>query len=524
MRLYSLDARVGRRERRLYPWFDPPDPESPEEYYGWRWDPANREWVPTRTEPEKIQIEIQKPPKPAEPPRPAQPLDVPGWYWNGREKEWKEVPIPKQFKYTEADRPSKPDFVPRPEQGLVQEGWYWNGRTGRWDEAEMPVEIQYVERARPPEPPGWPSRDQPAEVLGWRYSFMYEVWEKIPMPRVPVEVRKQRPPAPVYPPGQYRPSEVLGWRYSDPDQDWVTMAMPIIEVDVTPERPPKPAIEPRPAGAERVYGWYWNKEVKEWLEVVLAKRVIETELPLTLPPGITEAKVRTVMSMTEQYEIFYANLKALGMTDTEAKRIGSAMVDGFWRMGKSGVQKMHAKEFQESIKDIAGIARDRVELIQVGAMVVVVGIVIGAMIGTILRRLTLPDQDYFRLTGGVSTYLIGPDNWEYSRCIGTSASGRRYYSACGGIGTTYVRHFRGHGVGQMDTIDFPGGFLEQGYKLPYYVKYLWSHWDLSYVGMLQSVGKDFYVLKEGKRFATVEGGVADIAPYDEWCPDFRFYL
>ena len=524
MRLYRLIARYGKRKRRMYPWFDPPDPAEPAEYYGWLWDPTKREWIKSEVETIKIELKLPTHPKPKYPPRKEQSLDVPGWYWDGREKEWKEVPIPEQLEYIEKERPPEPDFLPRPEQGLVEEGWYWNGRKGMWVEAEMPIETQYVERERPPEPEGVPTRDQPAEVLGWRYSFIYEVWEKIPMPRVPVQVRKQRPTKPVYPPGPYRPSEVLGWEYSDMYQSWQKVEMPYDVVDVTPERPPKPKIEP---GIERpaiVEGWSWDEIKEEWFATTIYSEPVELEDLPTFSPGITQEAVNNVLPPSEQYKVFYDNLIAMGLTQTEAKRIGGSMVDGFWKMTRPVATKIRAAEYAKSLTPAARAISDQIEFLGVSAALIALSAIVGAMVGTIARRVTLPDEEYYVLSGGIMTYLIGPDNWEYSRYIGRSAKGREYYSACGGIGTSYVRHFRGHGIGEEDTLDFPGGFLEQGYKVPYYVKYVWQSWRLEYVGMLESVGNDFYVLKEGKGFVPAVGGIPEIAPYEEWCPEFRFYL
>lgn len=524
MRLYSLDQRVGKRERRLYPWFDPPEAEAPRRYSGWVWDPAQSKWLKKSEDRIKIKVKTPAYPEPDYTPREAQDLYAPGWYWDGRAGIWKEVPIPSEFEYVEDPRPLEPDFLPRPAQGLTADGWKWNGRAGVWQEAAMPLEPKLIQPEHPPEPSEWPSRRQPAEVPGWRYSFMYMVWEKTPMPRIKVWVPKKRPPKPVYIPGPAKPSEVKGWRYSEIYEVWEKADMPVRKIDVTPKRGPKPTLEPGPARSFKVEGWKWSRKTNRWIATIIYSETLDFTPPTSLPPGVTQEAVNMVFPASEQYKVFYDNLIAMGLTPTEARRIGGSMVDGFWQMTRSTAEKVRAEQFYRSLYPDAVAVNDMIEKIGVYGALIALSAIIGAVMGDILRRVILPDEEIFRISGGIITYLLGPENWSYSRQIGTSVTGRQYFSSCEGIGTTYVRHFRGHGIGQSDTIDFPGGFVETGYKVPYFVKYTWDHWDLSYVGMLSTSGAFDYVLKVGHDFTGEIYRHAEIVPEDEWCPNFTFYL
>lgn len=508
----------------MYPWFDAPAADAPMEYYGWVWDPAKREWTPKDEEPVKVEIKLPKFPKPKYPPRTAQALDEPGWYWDGRDGVWKEVTIPKQIEYVKEERPPEPDFYPRPEQGFIEEGWYWNGRAGVWEEAKMPTETKYVERPHPPEPEQVPSRTQPAEVLGWRYSFMYGVWEKIPMPRVPVEVPKKRPPMPEYPPGTAKPYEVLGWSYSVMYEVWEKEDMPVYEIDVTPERGPKPIIEPGVERPTTVEGWSWDETKEEWFATTVYSEPVEFTPTKTLPPGVDEEMIAGLFPNEQQFIEYFDKFMATGMSQVERQRVLQILREEAVRLIKAKKAAMAGyPQTSEQVRAYVELS-DKLEAIGVYGALIACAAIVGALVGTIAERLVFPDEDYFRLTGGVTTYLLGPDNWSYSRQIGTSVTGRRYFSSCSDIGTSYVRHFRGYGIGQSDTIDFPGGFVETGYKVPYFVKYTWSHWNLTYVGMLSSAGPLDYVLREGKGFTGEIYRTAEIVPEDEWCPNFRFYL
>lgn len=413
-------------------------------------------------------------------PAAGEPLRYDGWIWDPAVKDW--IPDDVEEISFEVEVPGypMPTRPPRPAQPLFVEGWYWNGRRGVWEETTMPFEDVLVIPERPPMPTEWPSRTQPAEVPGWRYSFMYEVWEKIPMESYTEMREQERGPMPEYVPGTEQPSEVQGWSWSGTKEEWVAT-------------------------------------------IVVGQRIGFTP-PRSFPPGFELAQVTMVYPMTEQHALFVKNLLDMGLTETEAKRIGSAMVDGFWNMARTSEQKIRAAQYADSLTIPASQISDKIEAIGVYGAVIALAAIVGLLIGSIMDRILTPDEDFFRLTGGITTYLLGPGNWAYSRHIGTSPQGRKYYSECHGIGTGYTRHKRGYGIGQRDIIDFPGGFVESGFQFPYFVKYTWEYWELEYVGMLASVGADYYVLKVGRYFTGEIVGTAEMISQDEWCDGFRFYL
>lgn len=508
----------------MYSWFDPPKAGAPERYAGWNWDPAIQEWVQVDMAPIKFTVDVPKFPMPDWTPRKAQDLDVPGWYWNGREGIWKEVPIPKVIEYVEDKRPPEPDFWPRPHQDLWAEGWRWDGRAGEWIEAEMPIEIVWMTRPHPPEPTEVPSRDQPAEVLGWRFSFMYMVWEKIPMPKVAVKVRKERPPAPEFIPGTAKPSEVLGWSYSKIYEVWEKTEMPVTEVDVTPERGPKPTIGPGVAKPYDAEGWIWNSRKKEWFCKTIYAEPIEITPPLTLPPGVKMADFISELPTAEQFTVIYEQMLAAGYRPAFAAKMIDLLGMTWTDLETAKSYGAHAATARVLAERLQAERLYLSETIGLYAALIILFTAVGYAMGTILERATFPDEDSFTLRGGISTFLLGPDNWSYSRFIGLSKTGREYYSHCGDIGAGYVRHFRGHGIGQRDYIDFPGGFLEEGFVFPYYVKYVWEYWRLEYVGMLETAGNDFYVLKVPAEYEGEINPNPWIEKEEDWCPNFTYYL
>ncbi|GAH45606.1 unnamed protein product [marine sediment metagenome] len=93
-----------------------------------------------------------------------------------------------------------------------------------------------------------------------------------------------------------------------------------------------------------------------------------------------------------------------------------------------------------------------------------------------------------------------------------------------GIGAEWVRYKRAGKGEKYDIIDFPGGFVEEGFVFPYFVKYTWSHWVLEYVGMLFSVSGNLFALKKADDdwYAGLPAGVT--VDYEHWCKDFHYYL
>lgn len=408
------------------------------------------------------------------------PMRYDGWVWDPKSKEWVTTAVEEVTFIIKVPKYPKPTREPRPAQPLYMPGWYWNGRRGVWEETTMPFESVLVIPERPPMPTEWPSRTQPAEVPGWRYSFMYEVWEKIPMEGHTEMVEQERGPMPEYVPGTEQSSIVEGWSWSEQQKVWAATIIIGEPVGFTPDR--------------------------------------------SFPPGTDSAAVNLVYPMTEQYLHFYQSLINMGLDPDEAKRIGGMMVDGFWNMSRSALTKQRAELYRQSLLPAAVALSDKLEALAVSGAVLALAAIAGALIGSIAERLTFPADESFSLSAPGNTYLLGPGNWEYSRNIGRSMTGRPLYSSCGGIGTEYTRHRRGWGAGATDIIDFPGGFVEEGYQFPYFVKYTWSHWYITYVGMLFSAGQGFYALKEADLDSEVKLVLGESLPYEQWCSGFDYYL
>lgn len=369
---------------------------------------------------------------------------------------------------------------PAPEQPMSYAGWFWNPEIGEWDKTQterITVEVQVPKFTKPEQPP---RPAQPLNVPGWYWNGRLKRWEEIPL--IPQEL-----------------SEGI-------------------------ERGPMPTRMPGPADPNKVEGWSWSTKTDEWVATIIFGQRIEFMPPHSFHPQVELAVVNMVYPMTEQYALFYQNLISAGLDPHEAERIGKIMVEGFWQMSRSAAQKQRAADYAFSMTQIAHRQSDAVETFGVYAVMILVATITGLLIGNILERMTFVDEDDFMLVESEGTYLLGPDHWEYSRLIGKSIRERTFYSHCEDIGTEYFRHKRQRGKIGFDVIDFPGGFLETGYQFPYYVKFLWSHWVVQYIGMLESRSEGFYELKKAdiNGYASVRPGWS--AKLSDWCRDFQYYL
>lgn len=415
-----------------------------------------------------------------EPPAAGLPRRYAGWVWDPAEKEWVHAAVEAVTITLDVPKYPMPSHLPRPAQPLYVEGWYWNGRAGVWEETTMPFEDVLVFPERGPMPEAVPSRAQPAEVPGWRFSFTNLVWEEIPMVPYTEMQEKDRGPMPKYIPGPERPSEVEGWSWFADEFKWVATIVMAEKVGFTP--------------------------------------------PRSLPPEVDEAMIFATVPLVEQYQHMYDNLIKSGLEPHQARKVATIAGEYMIALMKAKYPELAAKPWSGVTREVAAAQQVMLQEYKLIGLLYLVAAITGALIGTILRRLAIPDEDFVQIGGGDNVYLLGPDNWLYSREVATSSSGRRYFSACDGIGAGYSRHKRGHGVGQIDIIDFPGGFVETGYQFPYWIKYTWEYWELAYVGMLASVGADLYVLKVGKYYEeTAEVPVSPLL-FQQWCSGFRFYL
>lgn len=351
------------------------------------------------------------------------------------------------------------------------------------------------------------------------------------------------PREPTWLPTAELPFEVKGWRYHSRNRCWEKI--PYSEV-VQQERPPEPRYPPQEAGPTRVPGWYWHEDTKQWLEVMMAEQYVEFEPPRTLPPGVTvEAMIAddpyfiqemaraTILANAgnwaalQQGNVFFKMVADVHLKFPHLKD-PTSVADSIFRarevMHVKGTWLASEEAWRMRINAMDPALQNWRHHITGYAMVIGIAAIVGAFIGDMYRRVTLPKVGDEVIYPDYNVYLLGPGDWYYSRCIGLSAKGKAMFSSCENIGTSYVRHRRGSGVGQTDIIDFPGGFLEEGHKGIYFVKYLWQYWTLEYVGMLYSTGQDHYELKDGVFGVYMGFSKGEKDEQNKWCGGFKPYL
>lgn len=364
----------------------------------------------------------------------------------------------------------------------------------------------------------------PVRYDGWVWDPAVKEWVKTRISKIEIEVEVPRYPKPLEDPRPAQPIYVPGWYWYGRPQVWSEIPLTFQELSDGLERGPMPKYPPGPPGPGEVEGWSWSETTSQWVATILVAEKVGFTPPRSFPPMVDRAAVHLVMSMTEQHAIFIKSLIDMGLTQTEAKRIGSAMVDGFWNMSRSAITKHRAVLYADSFLPKAVAQSDKLEALGVYGAIIALTVIVGLLIGSIMERLAFPEDEFWPQFEPAGTYLMGPDNWVYSRFIGRSAEGQPYYSVCEGIGTEFVRHKRGVSKGDEDIIDFPGGFLETGYAFPWFVKFVWRFWTLEYIGMLEPIGGDWYVLKKGNSDPYARGRVGVIKPRAQWCEDFHWYL
>ncbi len=480
MRLYRLLERHGQLKKRMYPWFEAPAVGFPMKYDGWNWDPAIREWVEADVGEVEVEVQVPAYPKPDEPPRLAQPLDVLGWHWNGRVEVWEESP--------------------------------------------MPLKRVQQEMERPLAPVGPPPEADPVRVSGWQWSDPMQEWFECPLTRQETAEGKERVPRPRYAPRPELSWRVDGWVWSSVRKKWEESPMPSEWVEVEQERGPKPERPPDTGVPTKAKGWTWSIEFKLWVADTFETAKAIFTPPRSLPPNVDEEMVARLFPSEQDFISYCDKFMKAGMPPAERQRVSLILREEVRRLLRAKSAKMNESFWKSALGGLSPQLQDKIEVVGIYGVLFILTTITGLVIGNILSRLLTPDTDHFILVAPPNTYLLGPDNWMYSRHIGTSLGGRPFYSECEDIGTEYTRHKRARWSGEPDIIDFLGGFLETGFQFPYWVKYLWSYWLVEYIGVLESAGPNFHKLKKPIYDPAARLPIGWSAPVSEWCKDFHYYL
>jgi len=418
-----------------------------------------------------------------------------------------------------------PWFDPPPAGAPMKyDGWVWEPAEREWVEvpvARIEVEVQVPKYPRPTEPP---IQEKPFDVPGWRWSDSMQEWIETRMPLERVRREMERPPPPVGPPHEGEPFYVPGWVWNSRLREWTESPMPLEWVDVQQERGPMPEYVPEEGRPSEVEGWSWSEAGQEWVATIIFGQRIGFEPPRSLPPVITRAMVEGVYPYAEIAERATEMLIHGGYTPEQARQYGITVIEMVRNMSMAASRAGHQARLERAVEVYQEFDPGMGAKYMLPVILYVTFTLVGWVVGRIMAALVWPEALSEILVDRKGTYLLGPDEWLYSKNIGKSIGGRTYYSHCGSIGDAYVRHKRARGKDGYDVIDFPGGFVETGFKFPYWVKYTWSHWVLQYIGMLESSGERFYRLKECDydRFATVLAGYS--VKQSEWCKDFHYYL
>jgi len=403
---------------------------------------------------------------------------------------------------------------------------------------------QFKERMYPWFEP--PAVGAPMRYAGWRWDPGIGEWVEVPVEPIEVDVVIPRYSKPTEPPMARQPLYVPGWYWNGRAGQWEESPLTPQELSEGMERGSKPKLVPGTRVLVEVEGWSWSEGRLEWDATIVYGERIGFTPPPPLPPDLEDTGEYELKAYMFNPQELLNVLERLGMSRGEAmmymgkyhrliaelpyeegKVVWDHMVRTICRMYRD----THMFSMTESRgKWLAYVQEScsygvRASSPATGiALLVLVFTLAGIIAGTILERLAFVDEDDYVLVAPPNTYLLGPENWAYSKHIGTSVRGGQYFSSCEDIGTEYVRHKRGRWRIEPDVIDFPGGFVETGFQFPYWVKYRWSYWRLEYVGMLMSRGERFYELKESdyNRYAT--GRPPWMLKSSDWCADFHYYL
>lgn len=391
-----------------------------------------------------------------------------------------------------------------------------------------------------------PAAGAPMKYVGWSWDPALREWIKTEVPEIEVEIQIPAHLMPTEPPKPAQPIYVPGWYWYGRTQEWGEIPLTPIEIDQGLVRPPKPEYVPGPGQPYEVQGWSWFEEGEYWVATELTAVPVGWRPPPTLPPDVDLSKINFAGPMADLELQMTKWAMAQGLPWGEAHAFSKRAMEDFAGWGKNMTKAVYQALMQKyavSLWDKIGYYTThppyqpvRVPIAQkyaeqaaghqatLLAVLYAAAALVGITIGVILDGLVTPDVEEFTLTARANTYLLGPEDWKYSRHIDATPERRPIYVECSEIGTEYVRFRRGKGKGWRDIIDFPGGFLEEGYQFPYYVKYVWSYWVLEYVGMLYSILPIFYALKKGDMDLSARFGHGLTLPREEWCANFHWYL
>lgn len=391
-----------------------------------------------------------------------------------------------------------------------------------------------------------PLTGAPVKYYGWHWDPAKKLWVEDDVRKIEVEVKVPVYLRPVGPPRPAQPFYVPGWYWNGRAGLWEIAPLSEQEIGDGIEAGPKPEYVPAVAEPTEVEGWSWSDTHQEWIATMIIAEKVGFEPPRSLPPGVDlasvfpvdpyfEASVRAARRLVElgRWDILangdaYFKLVAQTHRLCPAAKYPHLIAEGVFESRAI----MHAKRVWLSseeawkirINELAPANQDLISKIGTHAFVVGVAALVGFLIGTIMERMAWPEGEIVGLYPAIRTWLMGPGHWNYANHIGTSRGDSQYYSICDDIGTDYTRHWRGLPGAYRDTIDFPGGFLEKGFKDGFFVKYNWILWHIEYIGMLASVGGNFYVLKKGNYDGKTLLRPGQMLPVEQWCPDFRTYL
>jgi len=326
------------------------------------------------------------------------------------------------------------------------------------------------------------------------------------------------------PPEAGAPVRYDGWFWDPANKEWMPIEMAPMKLVVTYQLYPKPTKMPSREFSSEQPGWSYSFTKFEWVRTVVMAEPVDFTPPRSLPPWVTQKAVFELYSWEQLYLEEVNTFIAQGYTMEAAKRITRNNFDNLLRILWAKQAAANKSAWKVAVEGLGKDPDFMRETVLVYGAVIIIAAVIGALIGDIMERFTFRDIDAFTLKEPIGVYLMRYDHYVYSKNVGVTTEGRRLYSACDDIGTSYIRHRRPRGRKGVDIIDFPGGFVEEGHKGVYFVKYTWRAWTLEYIGFLVSVGANLYALKEGEVDPYVDPSRPFGVDASRWCPDFRWYL
>lgn len=403
-------------------------------------------------------------------------------------------------------------------------GWNWDPEERKWVETPVSKTSLVVAGEVEDKPEYPPHEPQKAEVSGWKYDEQDGVWNEVPTAHHEGWVEIRRPPKPTLPPTTGRGEDVLGWHYNTETKKWMGVPIPAQHVEWYDERADKPLYKPGHEQKRDVSGWHWDPEDKVWLRTIVAREVVDFEMPRTLPPGVTQAMVDGVYPyadiMRKAQEMFIAQ----GIPAHDAHQLAVTVIERIKDMMTATSRGGQVERFRNMNIYLKDFSPGMLPGWLMPVVMFIVTNLVAYAIGGILEAITVPIEAFIRLGQPGGQYIMHTEDWLYADFVGRSVEQNVYFASCGSIGTDYVRHKRPEPYGIHDIIDFPGGFVEEGWRWGLFVKYTWDHWIMSYIGMLESVGQNLWQLKKAdlKHFG-LTGPVWQKKPKD-WCPDYRWYL